>query len=164
MISTATASRTETTTMTEPRVRAVMQKVSANLAAFVVADLLDRDRAIKWADDLIYLQVEEALNLFEIQITTPDGRRFGLRYTVSSDGSLQQDSKSGGIDLYGLPAGCRVGLFADVLPGASAAVWEGLRQRGWGTNGSRLDATESSQRGFSSDGYGLSRSHVGTWP
>src|SRR5436309_1736276 len=100
MMNTVTIS--QSTTMTEARVRAVMQKVAANLRAFVVAGHLDRDRAQKWADDLTYLQIQEALEFFELQI---DGRSFGLRYTVRSDGSVQQDSASGGIDVYGLSPG-----------------------------------------------------------
>ncbi|MGC4120484.1 MAG: hypothetical protein QM765_39075 [Myxococcales bacterium] len=109
---TTTATATVTTTMTEARVRAVMQKVSANLGAFVVAGKVSKEAAQSWAADLIYLQLNGALDFFEIQITPPRGERFGLRYTVKADGSIQQDSPSGGLDVYGLPKDARINLFA----------------------------------------------------
>src|SRR6266849_5030075 len=110
MIGTATASRAGT--MTEARVREVMQKVAANFTNFVVAGLVRREVANSWRDDLIYLQVQEALDFFEMQLRTPQGERFGLRYTVRADGSVQQDSASGGLDVYGLPLGTCASLYA----------------------------------------------------
>jgi hypothetical protein len=44
---TQTGSRSASSTMTEARVRLVMQNVAANFSAFVVAGLIDRDGAIK---------------------------------------------------------------------------------------------------------------------
>ena len=76
---TSTATATRTTTTTEARVRAVMQKVAANLSAFVVAGIVAHARAQKWADDLTYLQIEDAIDFFELQI---NDRSLGLRYTV----------------------------------------------------------------------------------
>lgn len=161
---TSTATATQTTTVTEARVRAVMNKVAANLAAFVVSGYVTQVHAAKWADDLIYLQLEEALDFFELQATLPNGSKIGFRYRVSADGSAQQDSSSGGIDVYGLPAGTKVGLFAAFRPNMAVHVREELVRRGWGFNGQRLAATESENRMFSSDGYGLNRSKLGIWP
>jgi hypothetical protein len=158
---TATATATQTTTTTEARVRAVMQKVAANLSAFVVAGIVDRARAQEWADDLTYLQVEEAIDFFELQI---NGRSLGLRYTVSSDGSLQQDSASGGLDIYGLPASTKVSLYAHLRTGIPSHVREELKRRGWGFTGQKMEAEESEHRSFSSGGYGLTRTRLGTWP
>jgi hypothetical protein len=158
---TATATAARTTTTTEARVRVVMQKVAANLRAFVVAGHLDPARAQKWADDLTYLQVEEAVDFFELQL---NGRALGLRYTVSSDGSVQQDSASGGLDIYGLPAGTTVTLYAHFRPGMPQRVRDELARRGWGFNGQKMDAGESEHRSFSSDGYGITRTRLGTWP
>lgn len=158
---TQTATAAATTTMTEARVRAVMRKVAANFRAFVVAGLVTEERARKWEDDLTYLQTEEALEYFEIQI---GGRAYGLRYTVSSDGSAQLDSASGGIDVYGLPRGTPIGLYAHIRDGAHQRVREELKRRGWGFNGQTLEAPESQHRTFSQGGYGLARSHLGTWP
>jgi hypothetical protein len=160
---TATASASSTSTMTEARVRAVMQKVRANFNAFVVADHVTAATADRWAADLVYLQLVEVLQFFEVQIEIPGRPRFGIRYTVSADGSLQQDSPSGGIDVYGLPVGTKVGLFAQPhsLPEDVRAE---LERRGWGFNGQHIDAPAAERRAFSNDGYGLVREHLGTWP
>jgi PHD/YefM family antitoxin component YafN of YafNO toxin-antitoxin module len=161
---TYTATATRTTTTTEARVRAVMQKVAANFAAFVVARHVEPAQVLRWADDLIYLQVEEALDFFELQIEVPNGGRFGLRYVVSSDGLVQQDSASGGLDVYGMPTGTKVALYAHLRTGVRQYVNDELKRRGWGFNGRKLDAPESEQRTFSSGGYGLTRVKLGTWP
>jgi hypothetical protein len=158
---TSTATSTRTTTTTEARVRAVMQKVAANLSAFVVAGIVDRARAQKWADDITYLLVEDSIDFFELQL---NGRALGLRYTVSSDGSIHQDSASGGLDIYGLPAGTTVKLYAHVRSGISQAVWAELKRRGWGFDGQKMEAEESEPRPFSSEGFGLTRTKLGTWP
>ncbi len=158
---TYTASATRASTMTEARVRAVMQKVAANLRAFVVAGHLDYNRAIEWAADLTYLQLQECLEFFELQI---NGRSFGLRYRVGSDGSVQQDSAAGGLDVYGLPHGSTVQLYAHIRTGTPQHVREELARRGWGFNGRKIDAPETEHRTFSSNGYGLTRSKLGTWP
>lgn len=158
---TYTASATQTNTMTEARVRAVMQKVAANFSAFVVAGLVTAERAQKWVDDLTYLQVEGQLEFFELQLA---GRTFGLRYTVSADGSVQQDSASGGIDVYGLRAGTTVQLFAKTKSPRPEYIQAELERRGWHFNGEKLEAAESEQRAFSKNGYGLTRSKLGTWP
>lgn len=158
---TSTATATRTTTTTEVRVRAVMQKVAANLSAFVAAGLVDRARAQKWADDLTYLQIEEAIDFFELQI---NDRSLGLRYTVSSDGSVQQDSASGGLDIYGLSKGSRVKLYAHLRTGMPPRVREELKRRGWGFDGQKMEAEESEHRSFSSGGYGVTRTKLGTWP
>jgi len=156
-----TATATRTTTTTETRVRTVMQKVAANFRAFVAANLVASARAQKWADDLTFLLVEEALEFFEVQI---NGRSFGLRYVVSSDGSLQQDSASGGIDVYGLAPGTSVNIYAHLRDDIPQSVRDELGRRGWGFNGKKIDAPESEHRGFSSEGYGLVRTKLGTWP
>ena len=160
----ATVTATSTTTMTEARVRAVMQKVSANFTAFVVKEHISTEIARKWTEDIAHLQLVEALKFFDIKIQAPTGNPFGVRYTVSSDGSLQQDSASGGLNLYGLPPGTQVSLYAELHDGTPSSVYDWLRARGWGFNGTRLEGQQSQQRAFSSDGYGLVRQHLGTWP
>lgn len=160
----ATTTATRTTTMTEARVRVVMQKVSANLTALVVAGHITAESAQKWVEDITHLQTAGVLHYFEIQVQHPGGLPFGLRYTVSADGSLQQDSASGGLDAYGIPPGTNVKLYAHLYEGKLASVRQYLVSRGWGFNGKRLDAPESEQRAFSADGYGLIRAKLGVWP
>lgn len=150
--------------MTEARVRAVMRKVSANLRAFVTAGLLTETQASKWTADLSYLQLVEALDYFEVQCTMHSGKSFGLRYTVRADGSILQDAKSGGLDVYGIPKDSSIGLVAQLRDDAPSWVYDELRKRRWGFNGTSLDGDESEQRSFSREGYGITRSKVGIWP
>jgi len=159
--STQTGSRSASSTMTDARVRYVMQSVAANLSAFVVAGLVERDQAIKWVTDLVYLQIEECLEFFEVQL---NGRSYGLRYTVTSDGSVQQNSPSGGLDIYGIPLGIKVQLYAHLRVHTPQRIYEELRRRGWGFNGRKMEAPESEHRCFSKEGYGITRVKVGTWP
>ena len=160
----ATASAAQTTTMTEARVRVVMQKVSANLTAFVVAGHVTAERAQKWIEDLHYLQIAEVLDYFEIQVEIPGRPAFGIRYTVSADGSLQQNSASGGLDTYGIPRGTTIRFYAHLYDGKLPLVREYLVARGWNFNGKHLDAAESDRRVFSTDGYGVTRAKLGDWP
>lgn len=161
MTYTATATATATSTMTEARVGAVMRKVSANFRAFVTAGLISENQASQWTADLTYLQHVEALDYFEIQCA---GKSFGMRYTVSADGSILEDSKSGGLDVYGIPRSSSVGLYARLRDDAPSSVHEELRKRGWGFNGSSLEGNESERRRFSRKGYGITRSKIGVWP
>lgn len=160
---TYTYTATATSTMTEARMRAVMQKVSANFTAFVVSGLVKREDARRWAEDLEYLQVEEALQFFEVQLRTPGGHRFGLRYTVRSDGSVHQDASSGGLDLYGLPRDTAVNLYAHLRDGTPQRVRDELGRRGWGFNGTKLEGATSEARSFSNNGYGITREKLGAW-
>ena len=159
--STQTASRAASSTMTEARVRYVMQSVAANLSAFVVARLVGRDRVINWIADLVYLQTEECLEFFEVQL---DGRSYGLRYMVRSDGSVHQNSPSGGLDIYGIPVGTSVRLYAHLRVGTPQHIYEELGRRGWGFNGQKMEAPESEHRSFSKEGYAITRAKIGTWP
>lgn len=161
MTYTATATATATSTMTEARVRAVMRKVGANFRAFVTAGLISEAQANKWTADLTYLQLVEALDYFEVQCA---GKSYGLRYTVAADGSILQDAKSGGLDVYGIPKNASIGLYAHLRDDVPSSVRDELRKRGWGFNGSSLDGDASEQRSFSREGYGITRSKIGTWP
>jgi Bacterial HORMA domain family 1 len=159
MSSTATASLSAT--ITEAQVRAVMQKVRTTFAALAVLGLITQDQATKWATDLTYLQLERAIEFFEIQL---DGRRYGLRFTIFDDGSIQQDSKSGGLDFHGVPKGTKANLYAHTRANLPQRIWDELARRGWGTNGRRLEAATSERRAFSNDGYGIVREKLGEWP
>jgi len=162
---TYTATATATTTMTEARVRAVMRKVGANFQVFVTAGHISQTRANSWTTDVTYLQLVEALDYFEVQCTTPAGDTFGLRYTVAADGSIREDSRSGGLDVYGIPNNSTLGLFASLRDDvSSSSVRDELKKRGWGFDGSSLEGAESERRSFSREGYGLTRSKVGIWP
>ena len=113
---------------------------------------------------LTYLQLAGVLKFFEVQIQVPGRPQFGIRYTVSADGSVQQDSASGGLDVYGLPSGTTVRLHVEPIGELPAHVRAELARRGWGFSGQSIDAPASERRAFSSGGYGLIREHLGTWP
>jgi hypothetical protein len=159
-----TATATISSTITKARVHAVMQKVRTAFTALAVLGLITHDQATKWGDDLTYLQLERAIEFFEIQLKTLDGRRYGLRFTIFDDGTIQQDSKSGGLDFYGAPKGTTANVYAHTRPNTPQRVWDELARRGWGTNGKRLEAFASERRAFSNDGYGIVREKLGEWP
>ena len=160
----ATAARTTTTTTTEARVRYVMGKVIANFNALVVCGLISPERAANWSDDLTYLQLADALAGFEVQFDKGRREPYGLSYRISNDGSVQQDSPSGGLDLYGIPESTPVSLCLDLRPGKYAQVLPYLERRGWKFSGKLMASTASESRSFSSGGYAITRSKLGTWP
>ena len=151
-------------TITEAQVRAVMQKVRTTFTALAVMGLITHDQATKWATDLTYLQLERAIEFFEIQLKTLHGWRYGLRFTIFDDGSIQQDSKPGGLDFYGAPKGTTAKLYAHTRANLPQRIWDELARRGWGTNGRGLEAATSERRAFSNDGYGIVREKLGEWP
>jgi hypothetical protein len=63
-----------------------------------------------------------------------------------------------------LAPGTTVQLFASFKGVMSPRVRDELTRRGWGFDGKKLEAPETEQRTFSSNGYGLVRGKVGTWP
>jgi hypothetical protein len=159
-----TTTATATSTITEARVRAVMQKVRTTFTSLAMLELITNDQATSWANDLTYLQLERAIEYFEIQLKTLSGKRYGLRFTIFDDGSIQQDSKSGGLDFYGAPKGTTASLYAHTHLNTPKRVFDELARRGWGTNGKRLEASTSERRAFSNDGYGIVREKLGEWP
>jgi hypothetical protein len=156
-----TATRSSTTTTTDARVRYVMQKVMANFTGLAVCDLITAERAAKWSVDLTYLQMEDALAGFQVQFKEPGVEPYGLQYRVSNDGSLQQDSSSGGLDFYGVPRDTPVTLCLDLKLGKKAQVRPWLESRGWSFNGKLIEGDESEARAFSTGGYGITRSKIG---
>jgi hypothetical protein len=159
-----TYSTTQTSTYTEARSRVVMVSILEDLIVLAASRLIDHEKAKKWMDDLLYLLNARVLNYFELQVYVPNGSRVGAyRYVLKDDGSLQEDSKSGGIDPYGLPVGARVGLFADIDYSKSniVEVNQYLVSRGWGTNGTPIAGQASYERTYSKEGYGFQRYKVG---
>jgi hypothetical protein len=138
-----------------------MQKVRVTFAGLVVAGLITEERATKWATVLTYLQLERAIEYFEVQL---GGRQYGLRFTIFDDGSIHQDAKAGSIDFHGLPKGTAVGLYTHTRPNTPKYVYEELEKWGWGFNGRRLEVSAAESRGFSKDGYGIVREKLGEWP
>jgi hypothetical protein len=155
-----TYSGTYTSTYTEARARVVMVSVLEDLIVLAASRLVTYETAKKWMDDLLYLLNARVLNYFELQVYSSNGSSIGgYKYILKDDGSLQENSKSGGIDPYSLPIGAKVGLFADIdyTKNNIINVKQCLANRGWGTNGIPLNGQASYERAYSKDGYGLQR-------
>lgn len=159
-----TYSGTYTSTYTEARARVVMVSVLEDLIVLAAARLVAHEKAKKWMEDLLYLLKARVLNYFELQVYSSNGSRVGgYKYILKDDGSLQENSKSGGIDPYALPLGATVGLFADIdfTKSNISEVNQYLASRGWGTNGTSLIGQASYERAYSKDGYGFQRFKIG---
>jgi len=162
MTYTATATRTATTT--EARVRYVMQKVAANFTGLVVRGLITQARADEWTEVVSYLLIAEMLDGFQVQFDMTGKAPYCIHYAVSDDGTIQQDSPSGALDLYGIAAGTRVTFCLDLRTGsyADARAWLDTRG-GWGRDGKIIPGDNTESRSFSSGGFAVTRSKRGTW-
>jgi len=159
-----TYSSTYTNTYTEARARVVMVSVLEDLVVLASSRLVGYETSKKWMEDLLYLLNARVLNYFELQVYSSNGWRIGgYKYILKDDGSLQENSRSGGIDPYALPPGTTVGLFADIdrTKNNIGDVDQYLANRGWGTNGTPLIGQASYERAYSKDGYGLERFKIG---
>jgi hypothetical protein len=155
-----TYTTTSTSTYSEARAVAVMFTVLEDLGNFAAARMITYLVANKWMEDLLYLATAKVLNYFELQYYDPKGARIGgYKYSMSDDGSLRENSVSGGIDPYDAPEGTNVRLFADIDYTKSniEEVKENLARRGWGTNGTPLSGQAVYERAYSKDGYGVRR-------
>jgi hypothetical protein len=154
-----TYSATYTSTYTEARAVIVMTSALEDFAVLAAARKIDLDKAQKWMEDLLYLAKEKVLQYFELQYNTNGTKIGGYKYTLSDDGSLQENSPSGGIDPYDVPTNCTVSLFASIdwQKKNSNDIKEYLASRGWGINGVSLGGRTVYERAYSKDGYGLMR-------
>ena len=158
-----TYTSTYTSTYTEARARVVMVSVLEDFNILALSRMITFETAKSWMEDLLYLLNAKVLNYFELQYYTFTGLRVGgYRYTLRDDGSLHENSLSGGIDPYDVPQGSKVKLFADIDYSKSniGKVKQYLAQRGWGTNGVPLGGQAVYERAYSKDGYGLQRYRI----
>ena len=111
----------------------------------------------KWRKDILYIMDEEALEYFDIKFS---GTQKGFRFKVSSDGTLYENSTSGGIDCFGYPPGTKVSIVVklDELSPSYNKVYNELTQnRGWGTGGISLAGNSHRDRSYSKDNFGVIR-------
>jgi hypothetical protein len=156
---------TRASTFTDARARDVMLHVRADFAGAATAGLKDLNLLLQWHTEVEHAVLLQVVETIEIQLTTPDGKKLGLRYAIRDDGSILQGSKGGGVDFFSLPKGTKLGLLITYVAGAKnlEAAQAYLHQRGWGPGGAVLQGTEARDRAFSKDGFGISRSKVGDW-
>jgi hypothetical protein len=159
-----TASRTNT--WSEARVRIVMLEVGAEFYCLAAAGLISFETASNWTDELSYILLNEAAYGFQIQFRCEGYQPRALDYRVSSDGSILESSKAGGINYLALPSGTTARLFVDLNFKARKIepVKQYLSAHGWGFNGHAVEGPTVRDRAFSKDGYGVTRSKVGAWP
>jgi hypothetical protein len=154
---------TGASTYTEARAAAVMLSVLADLGILAAASMVSYPKAKTWMEDLLYLAIGKVLKSFELQVYSPNMVKVGgYKYALSDNGSLIENSLSGGIDPYDWPAGYTVGLFADVdwTKSNKNQVSAYLASRGWGMNGSSMGGQLVYERAYSKDGYGLVRHRI----
>ncbi len=160
-----TATRSQTNTYTEARLRAVMPEVGADFVNMAGAGIIGFGTATRWSEDLLFVLQNQAAHGFQIQLDCPGYARIALDYRVSSDGSVRESGTAGGIDYYSLPAGTTATLFVDLNFEAAriATVQLYTQQRGWGS-GHAVAGDVARDRVYSKDGYGVIRGKVGAWP
>jgi hypothetical protein len=142
-----------------------MDKVLDDIVGLFARGFITKQRAIDWYQDLLYILSKEAAECFELQCSTPSGRRVGLRYVVTDDGQIYEDHDSGGLDYFAFPDGTAVNLFVALRMASRnyCDVLEELVRRGWATNGHQLNGPVTRERAYSKDGYGVTRHRVGGW-
>jgi hypothetical protein len=163
MTSSYTTSVSRSTTYTEARVRHVMAKVLEDLVMVAACELASIERVTKWCEEVTMVLLLQAGELFQIKFARPDGEPAAITYKVSDDGSLSEDGDSGGINYYGLPSGTRASIVLRLRDGAKKRqeAVDYLKGRGWTFDGVVLEDEGERDRGFSSSGYGLTRSKIG---
>lgn len=155
-----------TNTYSAARVAYVMDKVHDDLFVVSMRGFLSSEKANEWREDVAAVLNLQAVDFFELQFTKPSGARCALRYTVRSDGLVVEDRPSGGLDLYFLPEGTKVGITIRIVKQPERRRRAGLdylKSRGWSFNGSMVDGETSDERAYSKDGYGVRRQKVGNW-
>jgi len=160
-----TATRTQTGTYSDARLRAVMAEVGADFYAPCAAGFITAEMARSWTEEISYILQLRGARRFQLQCTQPNGYKLALQYDVSSDGSLRETSGAGGIDFFSLPLGTKVGLCVELDEQSPniAAVRAYTASRGWGTNGQNVQGDATRDRAYSKDGYGVVRSKIGQW-
>ncbi len=161
---TTTKTRSATSTCTKSRVETVLAVFLGDVTGFICRDLLTRERALSWKQDLTDVLQLEAVERFQVKLTLPDGTQRALDYQISDNGQISEADECGGISAHWIPAGTTLALTVRWRTGAPKLeeARRILRERGWGT-GSLLEATGSPDRTYSKDGYGLYRRTVGDW-
>ena len=161
---TLTRTATISSTYTKSRVEAVLDLLCGDLTGFIARGLMSREEAVDWLRDLSDVLDFEAVERFQVQVTTPDGRRLALDYEISDDGRIRSSDSSGGFSTTSIPNGSSLAVVVRWRSNAPRidAAQKLLRERGWGV-GSVLDVTGTADRVYSDGGYGVYRRKIGDW-
>ena len=109
-----TATRSQANSFNEVRLRAVMPEVGADFTNMAGAGIISFAVAQRWTEELTFVLQKQAARGFKIQLSCPGYAPIALDYRVSSDGTVRESGRAGGIDYYGLPDGTTATLFVDL--------------------------------------------------
>jgi hypothetical protein len=142
-----------------------MPEVGADFTNMAGAGIISIAVAQRWTEELTFVLQRQAARGFQLQLSCPGYAPIALDYRVSSDGTVRESGRAGGIDYYGLPEGTTATLFVDIDDSSPSIMRVRLytRQRAWGV-GSPVVGEPVRDRVYSKDGYGVIRGKVGNWP
>jgi hypothetical protein len=112
-------------------------------------------------EDIFYLMTQKVLKMFQIQFTH-GSKEWAVEYTVSSDGSIQVDRDSGGIDYWQIPQAASLRIVARWDRSKSRVEAE-MERRGWTGSASWVTGKVISDGGYSKSGFGLYKNRIGSW-
>lgn len=142
-----------------------MARVLVDLTAMKNAGLITSTQVEEWHDDLLFVLLAEAGELFQIKITPPGGAVVAVEYRVADDGRSLQDSRAGGINFEQFPKGTSASLVLRYRENAPSLgrVRQYLASRGWGTNGQIVQGDAAQDRVYAKNNWGLTRGRIGDW-
>jgi hypothetical protein len=154
----STFTQSYTSTYTEARARYVLQKAFDDLVGLFSHQVITKEQALDWYNELKYVIDIQAMKAFEFKVKN-NGKEIKVwRYDVSDDGSLLENSESGGINFDDVPTSATASIVVDLVedPKKKREALEYLHKQGWG-NGSFFVGTAKPDKAFSKDGFGLKR-------
>lgn len=155
----STYTRSETSTYSEARAKYVLQKAWDDFVALMSLNIISKDFASNTYFEFKYLLDIQALKRYQIKIINNGVALKAWQYEVFDNGSVHEDSESGGVELYNIPSTAKASIVVEWVsdPARREKAQEYVKSRGWGNDGSFLNV-QSTDRAFSKDGYGLTRS------
>jgi hypothetical protein len=160
MTYTQTRTQANTVTITETRVRAVLRQINVDMFAAVIRGFASKKTIDKWKDDLFYMLSEDALCYFELRVSLDGQIKAAWRYAISSDGSLTTSDKGGGINFYDFPNNSTLSLVIQRRKNLSSQINKEIDRRGWTNSVKNLTSSQTKERSYSKDGYGVTRSRL----
>jgi hypothetical protein len=116
----------------------------------------------KMKEDIFFVMTEKALEKFQIQFHDTNQNSWAVEYEVKSDGSIFQDSESGGIDYWEIPANASINIIMD-RDVENKKVTDYLNLRGWGTGGQFVEGDFIDDGAYSKNGFGTTKGRRGAW-
>lgn len=160
MTYTQTRTQANTVTITETRVRAVLRQINVDMFAAVIRGFASKETIDKWKDDLFYMLSKDALCYFELRVSLDSQIKAAWRYEISSDGSLTTSDKGGGINFYDFPNNSILSLVIQRRKNLSSQISKEIDRRGWINSVKTLSSSQTKERIYSKDGYGVTRSRL----